>query len=363
MSGRLAAILCLGVACSGPPGRHGGDGVNFDAGVEPPDAAPPDAASGPPDLTLNVGRAEVDLALRQHEFAPDACELDPSENCIGAPGMRRLLHFAVETPNLGDGDMILGQPDPDNPNFSYSECHRHYHFEGYAEYRIVDQKGGQIATGRKQAFCLLDTERYLDDDSVAMSAKYRCDFQGIQRGWADVYQANLPCQFIDVTDVPDGSYNLEIELNADRTLVEKDYDNNIVSIPLELGDEALSSPVEACPAGVDARSSAGTHRECDWTLAGTFACVPGSFANVGCGSSPSCGDTTCTGDPMIRVCDAERADGNCSFPAALKSADGGGGGDCPCALGVVCPESGQLSVYTASKQVGEEFTCDVQVIN
>jgi hypothetical protein len=348
------------MACGGTPG---GSGTDSDAGAPLlPDAAPPDAAL-PPDLTLNVGRAQVDLALREHEFADDACELDPSENCIGAPGVRRLLHFAVETPNLGEGDMVLGQPDPDNPNFAYSACHNHYHFEGYAAYRIVDAEGGEVAVGRKQAFCLLDTERYLDDPSVAETAKYRCNFQGIQRGWADVYQSNLPCQFIDVTDVPDGAYNLEIELNADRTLVESDYENNTVSIPIEIGSEALSSPTEACPEGVDARSSSGTHRECEWVAAGTFACVPGSFASVGCGASPSCGETTCSGDPMIRVCDAARSDGNCSYPAALKSADTGGGGDCPCALGVECPDSGEISVFTASKQVGEAFTCDVEVVN
>lgn len=357
----IAAVLMA--ACGSPDENRGSDGdaSPIDSGSDP---SPPDGApEANPDLTLNEGRARIDLALRDAEFAENACELDPQEACVGAPGARRLLHFAVETPNVGDADMELGEPDPSNPNFSYSDCHGHYHFEGYAAYRLIDGEGDEIATGRKQAFCLLDVERYVTDDpDVARSPKYRCDFQGIQRGWADVYHTNLPCQFIDVTGVPDGAYTLEIELNADRNLVEKDYDNNLVSIPLDLASPDLNTPTEPCPEGIDDHSSAGDHRECGWQDAGTFTCVPGSFAHLGCASSPSCGATPCQGDGMMRVCDAEPTGANCSFPRALKSSDPDDLA-CPCALGVPCPPSGQLQVFTAPNHVGEPFTCDVQIIN
>jgi len=355
-----AALLVAG--CGSTPG-----GIGEDAAPDPvADARPAtDASAGLADLTVNLGRAVIDLALRRADFADNACELDPDEACIAAPGTRRLLHFSVETPNLGAADMVLGQPDPQNPNFSYSECHRHFHFEGYAEYRLVDADGGQVAAGRKQAFCLLDTERYLDDPSVATAARYRCDNQGIQRGWSDVYHAALPCQFIDVTDVADGEYTLEIELNTDRTLPEQDHENNLVSIPIDLASPALSSPTELCPDGIDDHSSAGTHRECGWELAGTFDCVPGSLANVGCSPAGACGGGGCGGDPMIRVCDADPtpADAGCSFPSALNSSDDTSSSECPCALGVRCPESGSLEVYTAPSRVGQAFECAVEIVN
>ncbi|HTE52016.1 MAG TPA: lysyl oxidase family protein [Kofleriaceae bacterium] len=347
------------LACGSFPGATG------DAAPPPPDAAPPDAAppdAGLPDLQLNLARARIDLAVREAVFQPDACELDPDEACIAQPGVRRLLHFSVETPNLGDGDMLLGEPDPDNPSFHYSACHGHYHFEGYAEYRLIDPDGGEVAAGRKQAFCLLDTERYAaDDPTVAERPHFTCRFQGIQRGWADVYEATLPCQFIDVTDVPDGAYTLEIRLNTNRTLIEKDYDNDVVSIPVELGSVELAGPTEPCPDGVDAHSSAGTHRECGWELAGEFDCEPGTRVDVGCSAAAACGGASCTGDPMIRICDAERPDANCSAPAAIRSSNDTAGGPCPCTLDVPCPASGRIAVYGAPAEIGQPYECSVAV--
>ncbi len=358
------------LACGSPSSTgDGGDGTDPAPDAAPPDAPVADASvldadagdGGLPDLTVNLARAQIDLALRTADFEPDDCELDPDEACVLEPGTRRLLHFALETPNLGDGDMVLGAPDPDNPNFVYSECHKHYHFAGYAAYRLVDPDGGEVAAGRKQAFCLLDVERYLPGDpTVAASPKYSCSFQGIQRGWSDVYDTSLPCQFIDVTDVPDGDYTLEIRLNSNETLLEKSYDNNLVTIPVELGAPELSEPTEICPDGIDAHSGEGTHRECGWSQAGTFACAPGTTASVGCSAAPACGGTECTGDPMIRVCDAASTDGNCSFPAAIRSTNDSEGSQCPC-TSVRCPESGQLSVYTAPFQIGEPYECEVQV--
>jgi len=361
LTAALGALANL-AACGSPP-------AGLDTGRAPPTDAPaadasaaPDARAGMPDITVNVARARVDLAVRTAEFADDACELDPAEACIGAPGTRRLLHFGVETPNIGDGDLVLGEPDPGNPLFQFSECHHHYHFLGYAEYRLVDDAGGRVATGRKQAFCLLDTSRYVDDPGVPAAPKYRCNSQGIQRGWSDVYHAALPCQFIDITDVPDGAYTLEIELNADRTVAERDFANNLASIPVDLGAPELATPLEACPDGADAHSTSGTHRECGWEEAGTFSCVPGSRASVGCSSSRACGGGTCTGDPMIRVCDGDQADG-CSFAGALDSSDSSASTPCPCALGLTCPASGQLRVYTAPSVLGAAYQCDVQVVN
>lgn len=368
MSGRLLLAVAGILACGDPPHRLPSD----DSGAPPADARTGDAApeldgglTGVPDLTVDIDKARIDLSLRRKSFADTACELDADEECVGAAGIRRLLGFSIRTPNVGTGDLFLGKPSADNPAFHYSECHNHYHFEGYASYRLVDDSGADVGAGRKQAFCLLDSERYLADDAtVAATAKYRCDYQGIQRGWADTYTSHLPCQFIDVTGVAAGSYTLEVDLNVDRTLVELDYDNNHISIPVRIGDPDLATPTEPCPTDVDPRAAAGATRECGWTAGPTFACTPGEIGRVGCSSS--CGLGSCTGDPMLRVCDAARADGNCSHPSAVDPAEPGGGesndfaGPCPCDLSVTCPPSGSIQVYTAPFRPGDPYTCEVQ---
>lgn len=372
----VALVLSCTIAGCGDDdgGAADGNAGVVDAPAMPPDAAPaaPDAArpdagtpdtgpaTGPlPDLTVNRARAEADLAIQVRNFSDGACELTEEEDCVLAPGDRTLLRFSTMTPNIGTADMFLGTPTPGNPQFVWSPCHEHYHFLGYAEYHLVDAGGTDVATGHKQAFCLLDSDEYVTDDpSVSDNALYNCAYQGIQRGWADVYTATLPCQWIDVTDVPPGDYTLVIRINNGGTLPELRYDNNMVSIPLTLGDSSLSSPTEACAGDIDTASSDGLHRECGWEFKGTYDCTPGGQFRTGCAAECT-GLGACTGDPMIRVCDHASPDGNCSNPSSLEEGDDACGSKCPRVRNVECPPSGQVDVYAAPFTVGDPYTCDV----
>ena len=341
---------------------HGGCGDNLGAS----DAGPADASvDGPnlPDLRLNRGRAEIDLAIVEQTFAADACELDPDEACVGAEGLRRLLHFSVETPNIGDADMVLGMPSLENEAFQYSECHDHFHFSGYAAYELLDSTGSSIAVGRKQAFCLLDSNIFdTEDPTVSQTPRYQCSFQGIQRGWADVYHSRLPCQFLDITGLADGDYMLRLELNRERGLEESNYNNNVALLPITIGAPGLSSPTEACPPERAPRDFESENRECGWRSDGVFPCTPGNPVSVGC--SQHCGSFSlgdCTGDPMLRVCDATRADGNCSYPAAIGFDNDVCGEACPIAFDSECPASGMIEVFSAPRTQGSAYTCNLEL--
>lgn len=351
------AIAALAVACGNPPApaRDAGPDARLDAGPD---------GTGVPDLTLHLDRARVDLAVGSRDFAADACELDPDEACIGAPGVRQLLWFSVESPNVGTGDIVLGQPDPTNPAFKFSECHKHYHFEGYADYELVDDGGATVAVGRKQAFCLVDTERFVDDPSVAEQARYSCLFQGIQRGWSDVYSSRLPCQFLDVTGVTPGAYTLRVEINRGQALEELDYGNNIVELPVDLTDPDLATPTEACAAGLDPRATGTVNRECGWQSARTFDCTPGGVFRIGC--NQSCGNFSlgsCTGDPMMRVCDASQPDGNCTHPSAVAADDDSCQNACPLENDIPCPDSGRVEVFVAPKVPGDPVDCTLELVD
>jgi len=286
-------------------------------------------------------------------------ELVPEEDCIDAPGMRRLLRFSVETPNVGDADLILGRPSDDNPVFAWSDCHQHYHYLGFAEYELLDGDGKLATAGRKQAFCLVDTNRYdTADPTVSDDGVYTCTNQGVQRGWSDVYDSATACQHIDVTDVPDGAYTLRIAINSLHTLPESRYDNNAIELPVTLGDPALATPAEPCPP-VDAYSLSGATRECGWQLFGAVPCEPDRIVRIGCATA--CGLGACTGDPMLRVCESDRPDGNCSHAASLGRSTGACGSSCPVVSSVRCPGNGSVDVFMAPRIPGAAYTCDLEI--
>ncbi len=348
-------LACLqSAACSSPPVKN-----------RPRDAAPQQDAiaagdagvslplDGSPDFSVDMGRSQIDLSVGVETFAADSCELTASEQCVAAAGDRRVLRFSVETLNLGDESLVLGPPE-NNANFEFSDCHGHYHFRGYASYRLLDVGGSEFLVGRKQAFCLLDSEPYTD--TAVDSRLFSCLNQGLSAGWADVYTADLPCQFLDITDIPDGDYMLEVEVNPDKTLPDIDESNNVGVIPVRIGDENLATPTEACPI-VAARYLDRIQRECDWDFIGIYPCTPGTQAGAGC--SQNCGVGSCSGNPMIRVCDG--AAPNCTSGIALGANDNRCGGVCPMANQFLCPESGQLAVYAASTEHGQPYRCDVAI--
>ena len=270
-----------------------------------------------------------------------------------------LVKVAEADQSLTRAGLVLGSPQDGNPNFEYSPCHEHYHFLGYAEYQLLDAKGDEAARGQKQAFCLVDTEKFLTEDpTVSDAAKYSCVYQGIQRGWSDVYHARLPCQWIDVTDVAPGDYSLRVRINTAQSLPELDYANNTEDIAVTIGDPDLSQPTEPCPATIPRRASAGEHRECGWVQAGTFACEPGRVVRIGCASACN-GLGTCTGNPIMRVCDSARPDGNCSYAATLATSDNACESSCPRVKDLFCPASGSVHVYTAPYYVGDPYTCEL----
>ncbi len=180
-----------------------------------------------PDLIVND--AALNPRLSFEKFPSSDCAV--TEGCT-VEGTRRLLRFTAETRNAGNADLFLGDPST-NPLYSFSPCHGHYHLNGFAEYRLLDDSGA-VAVGRKQGFCLLDSLRW-DPDANPLQV-YTCSYQGIQAGWADVYFYSLDCQWIDVTDVPPGLYLLEVEVNPGRILVESDTSNNVANALIEIDD-------------------------------------------------------------------------------------------------------------------------------
>lgn len=182
------------------------------------------ALSPLPDLIIWGPAASPSVLTRT--FASNDCEV--VEGCA-TPGTHRLLSFTTETRNIGVGDLYLGNPAT-NSLFEYASCHGHYHFEEFVDYTLLDTNGDVVAAGHKVGFCLEDVRAW--SPTANPTSRYNCGNQGIQSGWADVYAAGLPCQYIDITALDPGNYVLRMVVNPAGLLQEATTNNNITTVPV-----------------------------------------------------------------------------------------------------------------------------------
>ncbi len=197
------------------------------------------------------------------------------------PG-RILLTLSNATPNIGDGPLeVYGDTatdgelevpvkqrihrsdgsyyDRDAGVFAYHASHDHIHLKGWARYRLRDVLdndgvGPVTAQSKKTSYCLLDSLVYdLNLPGAPPSAHYvTCDFefQGISVGYQDLYDKSLPDQWIDVTDVPDGTYWLESEADPANHILEKDETNNVARVKVTIDRSTLVQPPGPNPLGI-----------------------------------------------------------------------------------------------------------------
>lgn len=171
------------------------------------------------------------------------CELE--ENCLASDAQvlanesklnsqRKLLTFNVLADNRG---MIDFRPFAPSSEWEYHDCHKHYHaFDEFAVYDLRHPDGRLAAEGLKASFCLADSGCFAPN----ARPRYRCrdlSDQGISVGCGDLYSSRTPCQWIDVTNVPPGNYQLEVTLNPKRQVPELDFANNQIVCNITLFGE------------------------------------------------------------------------------------------------------------------------------
>ena len=192
------------------------------------------ARANKPDLI--AWRETIDPFISVETFSALDCEVE--EGMIDV-GTHTLLRFTTQTRNIGGVDLVMPSPI-NNPNFEYNACHGHYHFKSFASYRLLNKDGTEAALGRKESFCLEDIQRW--DPQAKPNYKYTCGNQGIQAGWADIYDGGLPGQWIDITGIADGTYDLEITMDPLHVLDEADFTNNAEVVEVVLNTAGLLDP-------------------------------------------------------------------------------------------------------------------------
>jgi hypothetical protein len=117
--------------------------------------------------------------------------------------------------------------------FTWHNGHNHFHFDDYALYTLqpVNAPGGQARTGSKTTFCVMDTTKVNGSlpGAPAVAAYSSCgnQIQGMSVGWGDTYGSQLVGQELDFTDNPNGIYQVRIEIDPKKVMIESNKNDNV----------------------------------------------------------------------------------------------------------------------------------------
>ncbi len=181
---------------------------------------------------------------------------------------RKVLSFGATTANVGDGPLELqiggNEEDEERPTTqvihhgdgtktskpagthlarAWGRQHQ-YLYKNYGAFRLRKvgpdgEPGEVVGEGIKMGFRVTDHVRYTDPDfrGGSLESIYRGfggtgKGQGLSVGWADHYPARLggviwDPQTIDVEDLEPGEYVLEIIVDPENNVLEKNEDNNV----------------------------------------------------------------------------------------------------------------------------------------
>ncbi|MGH7560100.1 MAG: lysyl oxidase family protein [Gemmatimonadales bacterium] len=228
--------------------------------------------TGLPDLIVDRATLATSWVIYEEFLSATACDVIEGDV---TPGPHRTLRITVNTPNIGDADLFVGDPnahwDPNGDGsgadsdglFELASCHRHFHFRNYATYELfpvnADGSLGDVVESAKRGFCMIDVAPYQVPGLPPKAWVYRsCGAigrrgnQGIATGWADQYFKWLQGQYFVIDGLPAGKYMIRIHVNPPFTpaggepcphvdgdgfchqLPESDFTNNVAEIFLQI---------------------------------------------------------------------------------------------------------------------------------
>ncbi|XP_029353758.1 lysyl oxidase homolog 1 [Echeneis naucrates] len=186
---------------------------------------------GLPDLVPDPNYVQASTYIQRAHMYSLRCAAE--EKCLSSSAygpettdydVRVLLRFPQRVKNKGTADFMPNRP---RHTWEWHSCHQHYHsMDEFSHYDLLEvSTGRKVAEGHKASFCLEDTTC-----DFGHLKRYACTAhtQGLSPGCYDTYNADIDCQWIDITDIKPGNYILKLQVNPKFLVLESDFTNNVV---------------------------------------------------------------------------------------------------------------------------------------
>ena len=138
--------------------------------------------------------------------------------------------------------------------------HEHWHFTDFARYSLLNANQQQAVRSQKEAFCLAATDAI---DYTVPNANWKpfntdlhtaCGDHGslsvrevLDVGSGDTYTQSLPGQSFDITNLPNGTYYVQVVANPEHRLYESNLSNNVSLRQVILGGKPGARTVTVPP--------------------------------------------------------------------------------------------------------------------
>jgi hypothetical protein len=154
----------------------------------------------------------------------------------------------------------IGHAPTGTLEFDRRDGHDHWHFTDFASYQLLDASRREVVRSQKEAFCLVPTDPidltvrnanwkpFTTDLHTACGGETALSIREVlDVGHGDTYQQYLPGQAFDITDLPNGTYYIQVIANPDRRLYESDTRNNASLRKIILGGTPTDRTVTVPP--------------------------------------------------------------------------------------------------------------------
>ncbi len=251
---------------------------------DPPDEPMPDLVTRQPD------NFSFRASTGQGSGSTSCLDIEVQEH----PGLKRCLRFDARISNAGTGTFLTeaditdvvdrrsesirsgAEPEGDSVQVLVDEGgkerrlptgrwaidkeHAHTHIVDLAEYELRrvsdDGEGAVLVTDEKIGFCpwdLIDERFGKPASSPRVYPAFACSVPekrtgskpvilriGISPGWADVYPARRPAQYLDATGLEDGVYDVVVRVDPNQWFEEADRSNNEATTRIRLAGDAIT---------------------------------------------------------------------------------------------------------------------------